>query len=429
MKQLLFVAGLTLVGTLGNFVYSPFCGVAVYYAFAVLRPQYIWEWSLPPGVQWSRYVALATIAAAVAAKFGLVGDAGVPPSRAGRSRALVFLYAAWLLVTYFTARNREVADPYVFEYFKIFAMMAASFALVRTVRQLWVLLIVAALSLGYIAFEVNSLYFSIGAIRIAREGYGGLDNNGAGLMIAMGLPLCLFVWDGVTRRWRWGFLALVPIIMHASMMTYSRGAMLSMLLTTPLMLLRTRHRKQVLGLGLAFGILAVPILAGPEIQNRFFTISEHDKDESAQSRMGSWTAAIRMAQDYPIFGVGVRNANLFSHQYGADMEGRTIHSQYLQIAADNGFVGLALYLSMLGSVLLDLRRVRRLASARGGDEGRMAHAVAAGTACSLVTFCIGGAFLSLETFELPFLLLLLGSRLAELTADWPASGPIPISDE
>ena len=48
-----------------------------------------------------------------------------------------------------------------------------------------------------------------------------------------------------------------------------------------------------------------------------------------------------------MFGVGIRNSNLFSYQYGADMEGRTIHSQYLQIAADNGFVGLGLYLAVL----------------------------------------------------------------------------------
>ena len=85
MKQLALVGLLTLTGTLGTFVISPFCGIAVYYIFAVLRPQAIWQWSLPPDIQWSRFVALASIAAALGAKFGLLsagpssGDAPPKP--------------------------------------------------------------------------------------------------------------------------------------------------------------------------------------------------------------------------------------------------------------------------------------------------------------------------------------------------------------
>ena len=58
-------------------------------------------------------------------------------------------------------------------------------------------------------------------------------------------------------------------------------------------------------------------------------IRTYEEDGSAQSRFDSWRAAWLITRDYPIVGVGVRNANLFSEQYGADMEGRTIHSQYL----------------------------------------------------------------------------------------------------
>ena len=46
MKQLLFMAAMTLAGTIGV-VYRPFWGVAVYYLFATLRPQYLWQWVLP----------------------------------------------------------------------------------------------------------------------------------------------------------------------------------------------------------------------------------------------------------------------------------------------------------------------------------------------------------------------------------------------
>jgi probable O-glycosylation ligase (exosortase A-associated) len=421
MKQLILVGALTLIGTVGTFAIAPFCSVAIYYIFAVLRPQFIWEWSLPPGVAWSRYVALSAIFAAFLVKIG-VFPGNLPPDDGrnrggkGHSQALCAVYFGWLLVTYFMARDRTTSEPYVVEYLKIFAMLAASTILIRTIRQLWILLVAATVCLGYISYEVNSAYFSTGMIVIAKNGYGGLDNNGAGLMLAMGLPLCLAIWDGLQSRWRWGFLAMVPVIAHSVMMTYSRGAMLSLIVVSPLMLIRSRRWLQLLGFGLLFVVLALPTLAGPEIRKRFFSINEVEKDESAQSRFGSWTAAWKMACDNPVFGVGVRNANLFSFQYGADMEGRTIHSQYLQIAADNGFVGLGLYLALLASVFADLRRVRRATRKRDDPESRRTYAIASGTETSLATFCFGGLFLSLETFELPYLLLLLAWKVAEIVS-------------
>ncbi len=116
--------------------------------------------------------------------------------------------------------------------------------------------------------------------------------------------------------------------------------MLSLLISWPLMIARSRHRIRIGLASLVFGVVGIPILAGPEIQERFFSIKDNEVDESANSRRQSWAAAWNIAKDYPILGVGVRNSNLFSYQYGADMEGRTIHSQYLQIAADCGLVGI-----------------------------------------------------------------------------------------
>ena len=51
----------TLIGVGGSLAVTPFYGVAVYYLFAVLRPQFIWKWSLPAGINWSLYVAIAAM--------------------------------------------------------------------------------------------------------------------------------------------------------------------------------------------------------------------------------------------------------------------------------------------------------------------------------------------------------------------------------
>jgi probable O-glycosylation ligase (exosortase A-associated) len=417
VKQLAFMIVATLAGTVGVYTVSPFCGVFVYYLFAVLRPQFMWEWSLPRDVSWSFYVALATMGAAALGLLGVKiqpdrpGEVVRAPHHLGTAHWCVLLFAFWVGVTFLMARSTDTAWPFFEVYVKIFLMYFVSASLVRTVRQVWALFVMAGLALAYIAYEINYLYFVNHYLGVQRNGYGGLDNNGAGLMLAMGVPLCWFCYEAIPRWWRWGCVALIPTLVHAVLMTYSRGAMVALLAMCPFLVLRSRQRVR-LSLALAgFAFLLIPVMAGAEIRARFFTLEHHELDASANSRRGSWNAAWNMAKDNPIFGVGIRNANLFSHQYGADYEGRTIHSQYLQIAADNGFLGLVLYLAVNLAAWISLRRCRHRAAGRTDAEGRLIGAVAAGVECSLVVFWIGSIFLSLELFELPYLLLLLAAQL------------------
>jgi len=425
---------LTMIGTMGVF-FNPFWGVAVYYLFAVLRPQFLWFWALTPGIPWSQYVAIATILGGLASFVGCVlpleedRPAG-QTARFSRAHIAVLLFGGWVLLTYVTAQNRNHAYPYMIEYLKILVMFAVSAVLIRTIRQVWLLFVMAALSLGYIAYEINFLYFmSNNALYIHDSGYGGLDNNGAGLMLAMAVPLCLFAWEGTKRAWRWVFVALIPVLFHAVLMTYSRGAMVSLVVAAPLMYLRSRHRRELTLAALALA-WTMPLFAGPEIQARFFTIRNYQDEESARARFTSWRVGWEIAKDYPIFGAGIRNADLMSFSYGADMEGRTIHSQYVQILADNGFVGLGLYLAALYAVWRRLKLVRNASAGRRTPEERQTYALACGIESAMLMFCTGALFLSLEVFELPYLLLLLGAQLGVLvrvTATEPAPLASPVS--
>jgi probable O-glycosylation ligase (exosortase A-associated) len=407
---------LTFIGTFGAFV-SPFYGVVIYYVFSVMRPQYIWQWALPPDVRWSLYVAIATIIAALM-NVGQTTDENREPGarQAGmfnRTHFIMLMFSVWVTLTYLLAQNRFVAWPWYIEYLKIFLMFFISSLLVRTLQQVWVLLIVTALSIGYIAYEVNFVYLSVGYMGIYHNGYGGLDNNGAGLMLAIAVPMCIFIYMGTKRWWRWVFASLVPVLLHAVLMTYSRGAMVALLVASPIIFLRGRNKFQLMLAAVAI-FSVIPILAGREIRQRFFTLQTYQEEGSAKARFASWNAAYHIALDYPVFGVGVRNANLYSQAYGADMEGRTIHSQFLQVLADNGFPGFFLYAALVGSVVLSLRRVRRWARHREDEEAKLAYTISCGIEGALAVFCVGSLFLSLEVFELPYVLLLLGAQLPQV---------------
>lgn len=425
MKQLIFMLAMTAAGTLGVYVITPFLGVFVYYLFAVLRPQFMWQWSLPVDVAWSFYVALATISAALLGMHGGLsmerrqGNVEVAPHRLTTAHRAVLIFAVWIGLSYLMAQSRAAAEPWFEEYLKIFIMYFVSFFIIRTAGQVWCLFLMVGLVLGYIAYEINYLYLVNNYLGIYHNGYGGLDNNGAGLMLAMGVPICWFAFEGMQSRWRWGLVALIPVIMHAVLMTYSRGAMLSLLVVSPVLLLRSRLKKHLSVAFLGLGLVAIPMMAGPEIQARFLTIQDHEIDDSAQARQRAWAAAWAMALDYPILGVGVRNANLFSYRYGADEEGRTIHSQYLQIAADNGIVGMGLYLFMFAATCIGINRLRGSVKERTDLIGRRMMAVTGGVECSLVLYSFGSIFLSLEVFELPYLLLLLGAQSPVTMMNYP----------
>lgn len=422
MKQTLFMVVVTVIGAVGPFI-EPAVGVMIYYLFAVLRPHYMWDWALPRGVPWSQIVALATIAGALLHS-SLIGRAEMGIRRFSVPHLLVVVFGAWVSLSYFTAIDTDVAYPWLLEYLKIFVMFAVATATLYSLRQLRLLLMLTALAIGYIAYEINFKYVVDGYLGVYHTGYGGLDNNGAGLMLAMGVPLCFAVWDMERRWWRWWFIGLIPPIVHAVLLTYSRGAMVSLIAAAPLIALRSRRRWQMTMAG-ALVLLLIPLLAGQEIRERFFSIEQYEEDRSAQSRFDSWAAGIAIAADHPMLGAGIRNSQLLTFDYGADIRGRAIHSQYVQVAADSGFPALFLYLASLAAIWLVVRRVRRATKGGTSDEDRWAAGIAIGVETGMAVFCTGAVFLSLEVFELPWLLLLLGAQVGTLYRRKPAEVAVP----
>jgi len=181
-------------------------------------------------------------------------------------------------------------------------------------------------------YDLNSKYLFQGRLDIIDRGFAGLDNNGAALMMAMVIPFCYYFFLAEHRWWRWGFLICLLPAAHAVMLTYSRGAMLSSILVCVGMVVTTKkHRWKTIGVAIVMGLIVLS-MAGPEVRKRFQTLENTGADESAQSRYGSWAAGLRLAQAYPIFGVGPRNSNLFLEDYGADMKGRTVHNLLIQMA-------------------------------------------------------------------------------------------------
>ncbi|MCC7193066.1 MAG: O-antigen ligase family protein [Phycisphaeraceae bacterium] len=442
MKQLLFMTVLTILSAIGG-TSNPVWPILLYYGMAVLRPQYLWKWALPD-IRWS-LIAGALVLASVVINIKSVAIRG----RFNVVIALILAHALFLLLSLLNAYDPATAQVWAIEYGKIVLMaIVASFVLTR-LSELRLLALVIFAATGYIGWEMNYLYFVDGRMDIYHNGFGGLDNNGAGLLLSMGLPLAYLFGMTCKQWWRRGVSWFAGVlILHAMLMSYSRGAMLSAMVGLGWLLIHHRPRRHAVIMLLVICMI-VPLLAGKEIRARFFSTTQYESDYSANSRFESWAAAWRITTDHPLTGIGIRNSNAFSQQYGADLRGRTIHSQYLQIAADSGIPAMLTYAAMLIVAGISCARARAMCRRSLSDADsplpqeaseRLRDTSVLAVACqsSLLIFAFGAGFLSLEVFELPWILMVLSGvlpgcvqnelaeSLPQIEAPPPQSGTFPI---
>lgn len=429
MKHFLIMLAVTLLGSAAA-IAVPFWGVMLYYGFATLRPQYLWEWSLSqsPQLRWSLTAGLVAVVA-TAVNLPTV----LRTFRANKVFVLLMVYAVLMLMSLLTAFNPKVASYWVQEYGKVFLMAVVATLVIQRFWQVRAMGIMIALCLGYIAYEVNFLYFIDGGrLDIFHHGYGGLDNNGAGALLVLGLPFAYFIATSPVGSWstaRRVFGALLGLgILHAVMMTYSRGAMLTAAVGLAWLVFHHRPRIQAAGITAVLAV-AVMVMAGTEIRERFVSTADYENDASALSRFDSWDAAKDIALAHPFLGTGVRNSNAYSQNYGADRAGRTIHNQYLQIAADSGIPAAGVYVTMILVGLIGLGRAKRRCrhaektfedgpkpSGPHTREELIARTRDAGSLClglqsALLMFAFSALFLSVELVEVPWLLIVLSGIL------------------
>jgi probable O-glycosylation ligase (exosortase A-associated) len=414
MKQMIFLIGMMGYFTVRSLV-EPFWAIFMYYGLAVLRPQAVWDWALNgSGGRNVRWSLIAAIAAAAAIFF----NAGTLRRAVSKGfMLLVALFAFCLGGSYLIAMDSEVAAYYGWEYFKILFMLILSCYVVTERRHVKYLAWMILVCLTYLVYNVNSLYIFGHRLDIYHTGYGGLDNNGAALFLAMVVPFCYYFFQAERRWWRWGYLLCIVPTIHAVMLTYSRGAMLSLLVVGGAMLLWTARRHFV-QTALTGGLFLVVVLglAGPEVRSRFMSIQEDNPGSSQDLRFRSWRAGWNIAMDNPVFGVGLRNSNFLTKSYGADMEGRTIHNVYIQIAADAGFPAASLFIILIVLALWQLFwAAHRMKNQCGDRETRWYYNICLASFWSLAIYAFGSIFLSSETFEICYLLMLFGAVAPKLS--------------
>ena len=123
-------------------------------------------------------------------------------------------------------------------------------------------------------------------------------------------------------------------------------------------------------------------------------------------RINAWTMAINLANDRPLVGGGfeVQSETVYARYAPDPSVVRSAHSIYFQLLGEHGYVGLALFLLLWILVWRDAswiitRSEKRMELRWASDLARMVQV-------SLVGYAVGGAFLNLAYYDLPYYILI-----------------------
>ena len=209
----------------------------------------------------------------------------------------------------------------------------------------------------------------------------------------------------------------VVLFLAGIVYTVSRGGLLALfvaLIAACLLAGRWRGRTLVVtGLGLMTMVIYFASFAGLDARDRVTTV------EGGSGRTDIWKVGWRMVEDQPIHGIGSGNFPISSIHYLLEPgvlerdefiidTPKVAHNTYLQILAELGIVGLALFLTIIGFSIRCAVKAARWFGSHGDTQMEL---VARGMVVALVGILAADFFISEQFGKQLWLLLGLGPAL------------------
>jgi putative inorganic carbon (HCO3(-)) transporter len=406
MRDLLVT--LIVFASLPLIVKNPVTGVLMWIWISVMNP-HTQGWGFAHNFPFAQIIALVTL-------FSLVISRVAKTLPACGVTYVLLAMVLWMNVTTLFAIFPNASQLQWGKVMKIMLMNLVTMIVIRRREDLHRMILVLAVSLGF--YGIKGGIFTVrggGNFRVwGPEGTFIGGNNEIALALIVAIPLMRYLQQSSDRRWvrlAWGATMLLSAL--AALGSYSRGALLA--IAAMLLLMWCKSQKKILAALLLLVLTPLALLFMPaHWATRMDSISEYQADNSAMGRINAWYMAYNLAKDR-FFGGGfeIAEPSVF-YLYAPDpTDVHAAHSIYFQALGEHGFVGLGLYL-LLG--LLTWRSASAVVrDSRGDPELQWAANLARMIQASLMGFAVGGAFLSLLYFDVPYYLMAAVVALRALT--------------
>ncbi len=247
------------------------------------------------------------------------------------------------------------------------------------------------------------------------------DSNRYAQNMLMILPFALlFMWNEKKRFRKIAALAASALILSGILLSYSRGAFITMLLLFLLLVIMRYIKLYQAALILPVAVVFM-LIAAPGYFNRVGTIlgaaglfsqSGHSQaDAVTRGRTTEMLAALLCFFDHPFLGVGpAQYTPYYSREYQMDPDiafrnisrQRRAHILYFEMAAETGILGIGIFMAIVFAMMIRLREVRKRGLARGDTE--MAN-IAAALMLAIIAYMGTAVFLHMSYMRFFWLIM------------------------
>ncbi len=431
MRDLLVTA--IVLGALPFALRRPWIGVILWTWLSVMNPHRL-AWGFAYSAPFAAMAAGATM-------LGLIFTRDKVQLPRSAVVYVLIAFVGWMVVTTAFAMYPGYSLVQLEKVLKIQLMTLIALAVLHEKQHIQMFVWINALSIGFFGFK-GGLYTIATAGGGRVWGPGGFigGNNEIGLAMLVTIPLLYYLYLVTPRRWiRYGLLATMVLSAIAVLGTQSRGAFLAIMGMAGFLWWRS-PRKLLPGIGIALAGMGAFAVMSDAFVMRMETIQTYQEDSSAMARLYAWATAVSVANSRP-FGAGfAMYEQAIADRYGDGitfgglintkiLAARAAHSIYFQVLGEHGWVGLLLFLALWVLAWRGAGRLRTLS--RANAELQWVHQLASMCQVALVGYAIGGAFLSLAYFDLPYnilIMIVVTQRWVERQAAQPSASPAAVRD-
>jgi putative inorganic carbon (HCO3(-)) transporter len=288
-----------------------------------------------------------------------------------------------------------------------------------------------------VLYTLAIVAFAVGIYgMVTSQGRAGTDTGDANyfaMVEIVALPLVLALAADVRARWlRLSLYAVLLVIIAAVFSSLSRGGLIALGAVVLLVValparnfFRSPTQKMIVVLCLIVGVVGAYKMTSQALSQRVEAIFT-SQGRTGSGRLNAWRAADTSIRERPFTGLGYGafepSANdLMLRTPGVDLSnfllrprGLEAHSAYIGTLAELGIPGLALFLGLLGSTALAIKRSAAAAREAGAmSTMRIANALL----ISLVGWAVASIFLSSETGRPLWIIIGMAVALPKLAAD------------
>ena len=358
------------------------------------------------------------------------------------SSPLVFigLFLIWTCITTINAFYVPESMEQLEKVLKIQLMVFVSAAVLYKWEHIRLFIWINVLSLAY--YGVKGGIFTIrsgGGERVwGPEGTFIAGNNELALALIMVIPLMYYLFLTACHPWvKRGLLVMIMLSAVSAIGTQSRGALVAIAAMGAVLWWRAPNK---LINGLLVSVLAISIGAfmPQSWHNRMSSIQNYEQDGSAMGRIFAWQTAVNIANHRvtgagydmyyrPVFAVYAPEAGDSTFNSKQD---RAAHSIYFQVLGEHGYLGLFLYLMIWITAWRISGTLRK--GTREDPDLAWLYKLGSMAQVSLVGYAVGGAFLSLAYWDVPYhlvVVLVIARRWRQERGSLPEiEPPVPPAD-